>query len=130
MTARVGLNTGTQALEYVRHRFAVCAIPHGRKGPTAKGWNLLENAITSPTMAVTLTGNVGLLHAWSATMALDVDDRGAATRWLLARGINLGQLFGASDRVEIVRTRGPWQAALSVAYEPRCACSNSTDQGR
>lgn len=105
MTARVGLNTGTQALEYVRHRFAVCAIPHGRKGPTAKGWNLLENAITSPTMAVTLTGNVGLLHAWSATMALDVDDRGAATRWLLARGINLGQLFGASDRVEIVSGR-------------------------
>lgn len=105
MTAKLGLDTGTHAFEYVRHRFAVCAIPHGRKGPTAKGWNLLENAITNPNMAATLTGNVGLLHAWSATMALDVDDRCPATEWLLARGVNLGQLFGASDRVEIVSGR-------------------------
>ena len=70
MKAKPSTNTGTQAVEYVRHRLAVCAIPHGCKGPTAKGWKLLENAITSPTTAATLTGNVGLLHAWSGTMAL------------------------------------------------------------
>ncbi|AMK24908.1 phage/plasmid primase, P4 family [Sphingobium sp. TKS] len=105
MTAKSGTNTGTQAVEYVRHRLAVCAIPHGRKGPTANGWNLLENAITSPATAATLTGNVGLLHAWSGTMALDVDDWGRASEWLLARGVNLGQLFAASDRVEIVSGR-------------------------
>lgn len=105
MTAKPSMNTGTQAVEYVRHRLAVCAIPHGRKGPTVKGWNLIENAITSPSSAATLTGNVGLLHAWSGTMALDVDDWGAASEWLLARGVNLGQLFAASDRVEIVSGR-------------------------
>lgn len=105
MTAKPSTNTGTQAVEYVRHRLAVCAIPHGCKGPTAKGWNLPENAINSPATAATLTGNVGLLHAWSGTMALDVDDWGPASEWLLARGVNLGQLFAAPDRVEIVSGR-------------------------
>ncbi|SFG33441.1 phage/plasmid primase, P4 family, C-terminal domain-containing protein [Novosphingobium sp. CF614] len=105
MTAKPSTNTGTQAVEYVRHSLAVCAIPLGRKGPTAIGWNLLENAITCPTAAATLTGNVGLLHAWSGTMALDVDDWGAASEWLLARGVNLAQLFTASDRVEIASGR-------------------------
>lgn len=105
MTTNPSSNTGTQAVEYVRHSFAVCAIPLGRKGPTARGWNSLENAITSPTAAATLTGNVGLLHAWSGTMALDVDDWGAASEWLLAHGVNLAQLFTASDRVEIASGR-------------------------
>ena len=79
MTAKPSTNTGVQAAEYVGHRLAVCAIPPGCKGPTVKGWNLHENAITSPAAAATLTGNVGLLHAWSGTMALDVDDWGAAS---------------------------------------------------
>lgn len=105
MVASAPIGTGTQAVEYVRHSLAVCAIPLGRKGPTAKGWNLLENAITSPTAAATLTGNIGLLHAWSGTMALDVDDWRAASEWLLARGVNLGQLFAAPDRVEIASGR-------------------------
>ncbi len=105
MTAKPSTNTGTQAAEYVRHSLAVCAIPLGRKGPTGKGWNSLENAITSPTAAATLTGNIGLLHAWSGTMALDVDDWAAASEWLLARGVNLGQLFAAPDRVEIASGR-------------------------
>jgi len=105
MTANPSTNIGTQAVEYVRHRWAVCAIPHGRKGPVSEGWNLIENAITSPTTAATLTGNLGLLHLWSRTTALDVDDWGAASEWLLARGVNLGQLFAAPDRVEIVSGR-------------------------
>jgi len=105
VTATPFLTTGPAAVEYVRHGLAVCAIPLGRKGPAAIGWNSLENAITSPDAAATLTGNVGLLHAWSGTMALDVDDWGAASEWLLARGINLGQLFAAPDRVEIVSGR-------------------------
>ncbi len=97
--------TGACAADYVQHGIAICAIPLGRKGPTANGWNLPENAITCPTAAATLTGNVGLLHAWSDTMALDVDDWGAASEWLLARGVNLAQLFSAPDRVEIVSGR-------------------------
>jgi len=105
MPAKSDTNTSTQTVDYVRHNLALCAIPLGRKGPTAKGWNLFENAITSLSMAATLSGNVGLLHAWSRTMALDVDDSIAASEWLLARGVNLGQLFAAPNSVEIVSGR-------------------------
>jgi putative DNA primase/helicase len=105
MTVEPNTNTGPAAVEYVRHGLAVCAIPRGRKGTNTIGWNLPQNAITSPDAAAALTGNVGLLHAWSGTMALDVDDWGAASEWLLARGVNLGQLFVASDRVEIASGR-------------------------
>jgi len=105
LTATPFLTTGPAAVEYTRDGFSLCAIPLGRKGPTAKGWNLFENAITSPATATALTGNVGLLHAWSRTMALDVDDWGAASQYLLARGVNLAQLFSAPDRVEIVSGR-------------------------
>lgn len=105
MTARSSATTGTYAVEYVRHGLAVCPIPLGRKGPAAIGWNLQENAITCPTAAAALTGNVGLLHAWSNKMALDVDDWVAALKWLQARGVNLVQLFSEPDRVEIVSGR-------------------------
>ncbi len=105
MTSVCSTTIGTQAVEYVRHSLAVCAIPLGRKGPTTRGWNLLENAITCPIAADALTGNIGVLHAWSGTMAMDVDDWGAALEWLLARGLNLVQLFSAPDRVEIVSGR-------------------------
>lgn len=101
MTAAPSMGTGACAVDYVRHGLAVCAIPPGRKGPTSVGWNLCENAITSPTVAATLAGNVGLLHAWSETSVLDVDDWGVALEWLLGRGVNLVQLFSAQDRVEI-----------------------------
>lgn len=105
MTANSSTNTGNNAAEYVRHGFALCAIPHGLKRPMETGWNLFENAITGASVAAMLTGNVGLLHAWSGTMALDVDDWGAASEWLLARGVNMGQLFAACDGVEIISGR-------------------------
>jgi Bifunctional DNA primase/polymerase, N-terminal/Family of unknown function (DUF5906)/Primase C terminal 2 (PriCT-2) len=105
MTAKSNLNSGSHAAEYTRHGLAVCTIPLGSKGPAVKGWNARENAITDPIQASRLTGNVGLLHAWSDTMALDVDNWGTASQWLLSRGVNLAQLFSAPDRVEIVSGR-------------------------
>jgi putative DNA primase/helicase len=38
-------------------------------------------------------------------MGLDIDNTPAASEYLLARGVNLGQLFAAADRVEIVSGR-------------------------
>lgn len=105
MATNAPTGTGACAADYVQHGIAICSIPLNRKGPTAIGWNLPENAITCPAAAAALSGNVGLLHAWSGTMALDVDDWGAASEWLLARGVNLAQLFSAPDRVEIVSGR-------------------------
>jgi hypothetical protein len=99
------ISTGALAAEYVRHGFALCAIPPGRKGTITKGWNLPGNAITDVAVASQLTGNVGLLHAFSGTAALDVDDDVQARAWLLARGVNPRQLVSSPDHVGIISGR-------------------------
>ncbi|MDE8651434.1 phage/plasmid primase, P4 family [Novosphingobium album (ex Liu et al. 2023)] len=101
MATSVPTGTGAFAAEYVRHGFSLCAIPRGTKGPSAPGWNRPENAITDPAVAALLTEGVGLLHAYSRTMALDYDDIPQAKEWLLARGVNTGQLIASPDHVEI-----------------------------
>ena len=103
--AKLQTNTGSQAVEYARHGFALCAIPLGSKGPKTKGWNLQGNAITNDNEAQELKGNIGLLHAYSGTMALDIDDFLQAEEWLLFRGVSLRQFFATDDYVEIVSGR-------------------------
>lgn len=105
MATSAPTSTGGLAADYARHGLALCAIPLGSKGPNTKGWNLPENAITDPDVAAKLTGNVGLLHAYSGTMALDVDDAMQAQEWLLARGVNPRQLLAATDHVGIISGR-------------------------
>lgn len=105
MATNAPTGTGCLAAEYVRHGFALCAIPRGRKGTNTIGWNLPQNAITDVDVASKLTGNVGLLHAFSGTMALDVDDDVQAQVWLLARGVNPRQLVSAPDHVGIISGR-------------------------
>lgn len=105
MTINSPASTSGLAAEYARHGFALCAIPLGSKGPIAKGWNLLSNAITSSSVAAKVTENVGLLHAYSGTMALDVDDDVQAGEWLLARGVNPRQLISSPDHVGIISGR-------------------------
>ncbi len=97
--------TGQFAAQYVKHGFALCSIPLGRKGPNKKGWNLQCNAITDDNEARKLKGNIGLLHAYSGTMALDIDDFLQAEEWLLFRGVSLKQFFATNDYVEIVSGR-------------------------
>ncbi|MBA3510854.1 MAG: bifunctional DNA primase/polymerase [Sphingomonas sp.] len=97
--------TGGFAAEYVRHGFALCAIPLGRKGPIMTGWNLPEKAITDTVVASKLTENVGLLHASCGTMALDVDDDVQAREWLLARGVSPREIISSRDHVGITSGR-------------------------
>lgn len=101
INAPVAFATGQLAAEYVLHGMALCAVAPGSKGPRSRGWNERANAITDPAKAVKLTEGVGLVHAYSGTMALDIDNDAEAAAWLLARGINLGQLSAASDAVAI-----------------------------
>jgi len=91
------------AIEYVSHGLALVDIPRGKKGPTRGRWNKPENVITDPEGARTLVGNVGLAHAYSTppTMALDIDDLPNARAWLAERDIDLDQLLGAEDAVQI-----------------------------
>lgn len=97
----VAFATGQLAAEYVLHGMALCPVAAGSKGPRSRGWNERANAITNPAIAAKLKEGVGLLHAFSGTMALDIDNDAEAATWLLARGINLGQLSAAPDCVAI-----------------------------
>lgn len=97
----VAFATGQLAAEYVLHGMALCPVATGSKGPRSHRWNELGNAITDPATAAALTEGVGLLHAFSGTMALDIDNDAEAAAWLLARGINLGQLSASPDAVAI-----------------------------
>jgi len=109
------------AVDYLQHGWALCRIPAGQKGPESKGWNLEPNAIREPAVLNGWTGNVGLLHAWSRTCALDIDKYTEAHAWLEARGVDLDGLMAAEDAVQIVSGR-PGSAKLlyrlPVGVEP------------
>lgn len=89
-----------QAQRYVKKGWAVCKIPAGKKGPNTTGWNLEENAITDPAELEGWTGNIGLLHAWSRTCAIDIDDHERAALWLADFDIDLNMLLCADDAVQ------------------------------
>ena len=93
----------SQAVEYVRHGFALVAIPKGRKGPIASGWNDGANAVRTVEQAGLLTGNFGLLHFYSnpKTVAFDIDDLEGTREFLKQRGIDLDSLLNAPDAVGI-----------------------------
>ena len=105
MASSGSTSTGALAADYARYGLALCAIPVGSKGPITTGWNLRENAITDYAVAAKLTENVGLLHAYSETMALDVDDDVQAQEWLRARGVDPRSLVSSPDHVGIISGR-------------------------
>ena len=122
---------------YIRHGWSLVPIPMGTKGPTHKGWNLKESALKDQTQLPPGFG-IGLAHAYSGTMAFDIDNWDAT----LAQGIDLQALYNAPDAVIIESGRPghgkllyamPFGAALPskkiivngvTAYELRCATAN------
>ena len=93
---------------YLEEGMALVAIRLGQKGPVSAAWNKLENVITDPAAAASLTENVGLAHAYNPsgpTMAVDIDDMARAEPWLAARGIDLNALLEAEDAVQIISGR-------------------------
>lgn len=131
-----------QFAEYVGAGLALCPIVPGSKGPRLPGWQTRERAITSTKDAARLKG-AGLLHAWSRTCAIDVDDLHGASEWLSAHGVELAELLAAGDAVQIKSGR-PNRAKLvyrlpkgleplpskkiggasGVLFELRCAAEN------
>jgi len=93
-----------QITKYLESGFALVGMRRGEKGPVTIGWNKQVNTVTDPKQAGTLTGNVGLAHAYCRpiTMSLDVDDALLATSWLQERGISLEDLLNAIGAVQIV----------------------------
>jgi len=86
---------------YIRHGWKLVPIPHGTKGPNTKGWNKPENTLGSSAQLPTTHG-IGLAHAYSGTMALDVDHWDRAVQELAQQGIDLLELYTASNAVTIV----------------------------
>lgn len=86
----------TLIAEYIAHGWSVVAIPPGTKGPAFPGWNTRAGALRDASVLPDGYG-VGLMHAYSGTMALDVDD------WFLTKlhGIDVDALYAAPDAVTI-----------------------------
>jgi len=85
---------------YIRHGWSLVPIPPGSKGPKLTGWNLRENALRDQSELPAGFG-IGLAHAYSGTMALDIDDWDAT----VAAGIDLDALYAAPDAVIIDSSR-------------------------
>ena len=81
---------------YIAHGWSLVPIAPGTKGPMNAGWNTREAAIKKRSDVPEGYG-VGLGHAFSGTMALDIDD------WMLTRKtLDIDALAAASDAVAII----------------------------
>lgn len=123
--------------EYIAHGWQLCRIQPGQKGPRTRGWNKRENAV-APDRAKFLQA-AGLMHAYSGTCSIDIDNYDMAAEWLKERGVDLDALRLAPDAVQIIsgqENRGKLIYALpdplpSVklaegALELRCGTRNQT----
>ena len=132
---------------YIRAGWSLVPIPPSTKGPRTPGWNKRENALKSGSVLPHGFG-VGLMHAYSGTMALDIDAWEPAKGMLLEHGIDLTTLYAAADAVTI-ESGNPGHGKLlyampfgmtlaskkitysedgqnKVAFELRCSSSNHT----
>lgn len=85
---------------YIRHGWKLVPIPPGTKGPMHKDWNKEEKALNSHNELPQGWG-IGLAHAYSGTMALDVDHWSEAEKELAKHGINLQELYDDYNAVTI-----------------------------
>jgi len=126
---------------YIRQGWSLVPIPMGTKGPRTKGWNKKENCLKDQSQLPPGHG-IGLAHAYSGTMALDIDDWTAAASMLSLAGIDLQALYDAPDAVSIYSGRQghgkllysmPFGLTLpsrkitsdgKTTYELRCATAN------
>ncbi len=125
---------------YIRAGFALVPITAG-KGPTGKGWNDREHAVTT-IEALNPTVGYGLAHAYSTpiTCALDIDSWSDALPLLMLCGIDLLALAQQADSV-MIDSGNPGHAKFLftlpaplpskkiivngvTVYELRCATTN------
>ena len=74
--------------DYIAHGWKLCAVPEGSKGVNTPAWNIEANALTEPPQS----GGVGLMHAYSNTMAFDIDDGEATRQWFEERNIDIKRM--------------------------------------
>lgn len=103
--------------KYAKHGWVLTPIARGTKAPTNAGWNLRQSGVTEPDVADELDG-AGLMHAYSGTCAIDVDDMPAAVAWCATRNIDLPGLFAALDSVQISSGKAKHGKLLYALPEP------------
>jgi hypothetical protein len=116
-----------QAAEYLTAGFALTNVDGKR--PTAKGWNQRSKAITSADQVNRLDGNIGLLHAYSGTCCIDVDDLQATLDYFEVNGLDLVQLLTADDTVQITSGR-PNRAKLVYRTDETLPTYKHVDDGK
>jgi hypothetical protein len=92
--------TPSAAAEYVAAGFALVPLTKDKR-PAREGWQQRDRTVTTIEEAVTLTGNIGLAHAYSGTACIDIDDYDVAEAWFRQHGIELAELMGQPDAVMI-----------------------------
>ncbi len=95
----------TSPADYIAYGLALVPILTGEKRPYLGDWNKPENVVTDFADVDTITGNVGLAHAYcipSISMSLDLDHMALAVQWLAARGIDVASLLNAENAVQII----------------------------
>lgn len=85
---------------YIKNNWYLVPIPPNTKAPKTPNWNRKENCLVD-SAALPLNWGVGIAHAYSGTMALDVDHWDEAAAYLGEKGIDLQALFNAKDAVTI-----------------------------
>lgn len=80
--------------EYLHYGLSLVPIPPGSKGPRHPGWNQKGSALKSAAELLPDYG-IGLAHAYSGTMAFDVD----SIEKTVAYGIDVQSLANAPDSV-------------------------------
>jgi RecA-family ATPase len=98
---RLPLSVGEAAVSYIRLGWVLVAFDRGLKGPLHHGWNIRENCIADAARAANLFGNVGLCHAYSGTVCIDIDDLAAAIEVFAGRGIDIMEYWNAPNAVRI-----------------------------
>jgi len=99
--------------EYLGYGWQLTELRPGTKLPRNPGWQTQgapfnENALSA-----------GLVHQWSGTCALDVDDYEKAKAWLAEQGFDLDSLFANPECVRIDSGRGNHGKLLFALPEAR-----------
>jgi hypothetical protein len=91
-----GVTMGNDIEDYIANGWRIVPIAPGSKRPVQQGWQTGAGALASAS-ALPFGYGVGLMHAYSSTMALDIDDWGRT----LALGLDVDALAAAPDSVMI-----------------------------
>ena len=86
--------------DYLNNNWRLVLIAPSSKSPSSPEWNKLENTIKTLDQ-IPDTHGIGLAHAYSGTMSLDIDDWKEADKLLKEHNINLQDLYNAPDSVAI-----------------------------